>query len=177
MEPKPQSQGSPPPPLRRWRLEDIDSLCEHANDADIAKNLRDAFPHPYTRADAETWIAKTTSGDFPNSFAITVDDRAVGGIGLHPRFDIERCSAELGYWLGRPYWGRGLTTAAVRVVTAHAFEQLGLLRVFALPFEENVASVRVLEKAGYVREGLLRCAAIKAGRPRNMFMYAIVRNP
>ena len=172
----PAATPEPGPPLRRWRTDDVESIVELANDWDIARNLRDSFPHPYPRAAGESWIAKATGGEFPNTFAIAVDDRAVGGIGLHPRFDIERCSAELGYWLGKPFWGRGLTTAAVRAITRHAFENLGLLRVFALPFEENIASARVLEKAGYVREGLLRSAAIKEGRARNMFMYAAIRD-
>jgi len=159
-------------PLRRFRESDIDAIARLANEKEIASNLRDAFPHPYTRKDAESFVEKCTSGAFAQSFAITVDDEVVGGAGLHPRADIERCSAEIGYWLGKPYWGRGLATLAVRSLTLHALENLGLLRVFALPFEENIASARVLEKAGFVREGVLRNAAIKEGRPRNMLMYA-----
>lgn len=163
--------------MRRPRLQDAHDLVELANDWEIAKNLRDAFPHPYTLADAEGYLGRCESGVIPQSFAITIDDRLVGGCGLKLREDIERCSAEIGYWIGKPYWGRGLTTAAVRAVTAHAFENLGLLRVYALPFEENLASARVLEKAGYLREGLLRNAAIKKGRVRNMIMYASTRSP
>lgn len=167
--------ATPGPPIRPWRLDDAEAIATLANDWDIARNLRDAFPHPYTRADADAYLERVASGAIANSFAITVDDCAVGGVGLHPRVDIERCSAEIGYWLGKAYWGRGLATAAVRSLTAFAFEHLGLLRVFALPFEENRASARVLEKAGFVREGLLRSAAIKEGRPRNMLLYASVR--
>ncbi len=167
----------PGPPMRRWRPDDLDSLATLADDWEVAKNLRDAFPHPYTREHARAWIEKSTSGEIPQVFAIECDGAAVGGCGLRLHEDIERCSAEIGYWVGRPFWGRGLASAAVRAVTEHAFRHLGLLRVYALPFEENAASARVLEKAGYLREGLLRHAAIKAGRPRNMVMYAITRDP
>jgi len=167
----------PGPPMRRPRRSDAPALAALANDWEIAKNLRDAFPHPYTLADAEGYLARCESGEIPQSFTIAVDDRLVGGCGLKMQTDIERCSAEIGYWLGKPYWGRGLATAAVRAVTEYAFEHLGLLRVYALPFEENLASARVLEKAGYVREGVLRNAAIKSGRPKNMIMFAITRSP
>lgn len=167
----------PAPPVRHWRRTDVDSVAALANEWDIAKNLRDAFPHPYTRADAESWIAKATSGDVPQAFAIEVDGAAVGGIGFKMQTDIERCSAELGYWLGKPYWGRGLVTAAVRSMTKYAFEHLGLLRVYALPFTHNPASARVLEKAGFVKEGELRYAAIKAGQPVHMIMFAKTRDP
>jgi len=167
-------RACPEPPLRRWKIDDVDSLVELANEWDIARNLRDAFPHPYTRDAAEAFTARAASGEIGHLYAISVEGRAVGGCGLKPKEDIERCSAEIGYWLGKPYWGRGLATAAVRSLTQFAFEHLGLARVFALPFEENLASVRVLEKAGFIREGVLRNAAIKEGRVRNMFMYAAV---
>lgn len=169
--------GTPGPPMRRPRRSDARDLAELANDWAIAKNLRDAFPHPYTLADAEGYLERCESGAIPHSFAITVDDRLVGGCGLKLQQDIERCSAEIGYWVGTPYWGRGLATAAVGAVTEYAFEQLGLLRVYALPFAHNAASARVLEKAGFVREGVLRNAAIKAGRPVDMIMYAVTREP
>jgi len=173
----PTRDRTPGPPMRRWRVDDVESLTELANDWEVARNLRDAFPHPYTREHAKWWVAHAGSGEFTQVFAIECEGRAIGGCGLKLREDIERCSAEIGYWLGRPYWGRGLATAAVCAVTEHALTNLGLLRVYALPFEENAASCRVLEKAGYVREGVLRCAAIKEGRPRNMVMYARTRSP
>jgi RimJ/RimL family protein N-acetyltransferase len=109
------------------------------------------------------------------SFAIVVDEEAVGGIGFMPNQDIERVSAEIGYWLGEPLWGRGICTEAVRAVTQYAIEQHGLTRIYAVPFTHNVASCRVLEKAGYVREAHMRRSAIKDGVIRDQFLYAFVR--
>ena len=108
----------------------------------------------------------------PLSFAIDVGGEAVGGISLHPGEDVERYGAELGYWLGESMWGRGVTTTAVRLVTAYAFAERGLLRVFALPFTRNAASVRVLEKAGYIREGHLHGSAVKDGELLDQYLYA-----
>lgn len=161
--------------LRAWRKSDAPALVRHANDRDIWLNLRDQFPHPYRDTDAAAFIRWASSQEPVVNFAMIVNDEAAGGIGLKMGVDVERYSAEIGYWLGRAYWGRGIATAAVRAVTEYAFTTLGLLRVFALPFAENAASVRVLEKAGYIREGLLRASAVKAGQVRDAYVYASVR--
>ena len=161
--------------VRPWRESDAAAITPHANDRDVWLNLRDRFPHPYRTADAVEYIRSVASQRPLVSFVIVVGDDPAGGIGLRLGEDIERRSAEIGYWIGRAYWGRGITTAAVRAVTTYAFASLDLLRVFALPFTDNAASVRVLEKAGYVREGLLRSSAIKAGQVRDQYLYAVVR--
>jgi RimJ/RimL family protein N-acetyltransferase len=165
--------------IRPFAPEDAGALARHGNDRAIWRMLRDAFPHPYTLGDAERWLAmaaaRAESDGVPFAFAIDVHGEAVGGIALKPGTDIERMSAEVGYWLGRAYWGRGITTQALRAVTAHAFETLDLVRVFALPFTHNAASVRVLERAGYVREGVLRSSAIKDGVIVDQFVYAAIR--
>ena len=161
--------------LRLWRESDAGAITRHANDRDVWLNLRDRFPHPYRTADAVAYIRSVASQQPPVSFLIVVADDPAGGISLRLGEDIERPSAEIGYWIGSTYWGRGIMTAAVRAVTAYAFASLDLLRVFALPFTDNAASVRVLEKAGYVREGLLRSSAIKAGQVHDQYLYAVVR--
>ncbi len=161
--------------LRPWRASDAAPITRHANDRDVWLNLRDRFPHPYRAADAVAYIRSVAAQTPPTNFAIVVADEPVGGIGLRRGEDIERCAAEIGYWLGRTYWGRGIMTAAVRAATHYAFSSLDLLRVFALPFTGNAASVRVLEKAGYVQEGVLRSSAIKAGQVRDQYVYAAVR--
>ncbi len=159
--------------IRPWQVGDEDSLARHANDRGIWLNLRDRFPHPYTRADAEQWV-RLASGQQPvANFAIAVDGEAVGGIGLILRDDVERCSAEVGYWLGRTFWGRGLTTAALRGLTAHAFRTFSLTRIYALPFADNTVSIRVLEKAGFRFEGRLRRSAVKDGVVRDQVVYAV----
>lgn len=165
----------PGSPIRLWAPTDADSLVRHANDHDVWRHLRDRFPHPYTLQDAEAWLSLQPAVSPPLNFAISLDGEAVGGIGLIPGTDVERISAEVGYWLGRAARGRGLATRALRSITVYAFDSLGLRRVFATPFDFNASSIRVLERAGYTREGLLRDAAIKEGRVTNYLLYAITR--
>lgn len=162
--------------VREWQRTDVLSLVEHANNLNVAKNLRDRFPHPYTAKDAKEFVKHAVSNPDPTNLAIDVDGHAVGAIGYVPGRDVERYSAEMGYWLGEAFWGRGIATEAVQLVTDHAFVAQGFLRLFALPFADNVGSVRVLEKAGYTREGLLRSSSVKFGEPRDQFMYARI-NP
>ena len=108
----------------------------------------------------------------PTDFAIEVQE-AVGGIGVRLQNDVERTSAEIGYWLGEPFWNKGIMTAAVRAFTDYAFAQFSLTRVFAVSFAGNVASHRVLEKAGYVREGTLRRSVVKNGKVLDQVLFAI----
>jgi RimJ/RimL family protein N-acetyltransferase len=161
--------------LRPFRPADAASLARHADNRKIWLALRDLFPHPYTRADAEAYIARV-AGEVPvTRFAIDVAGEAVGSVSLRLGSDIERRSAEIGYWLGEAYWGRGIVSAAVAAVTDYAFRELDLLRVFAVPFVRNVASARVLERAGYQREGTLRRSAVKDGEVLDQHLYAAVR--
>jgi RimJ/RimL family protein N-acetyltransferase len=158
--------------VRPFVVADAASVASVANDRRIWLQLRDLFPHPYHLADAEAWISRVTSFDPPQALAIVVDERAVGGVGLELMTDVNRRSAEIGYWLGTAYWGRGIATDAVAVVTNWAFGALGLLRIFAQPFAANVASRRVLEKAGYALEGIMRRSAVKDGAVLDQCMYA-----
>ena len=161
--------------LRQFRAADAASLARHANDRQVWLNLRDLFPHPYAIADAERYIAQVVDEMPVTRFAIDIDGEAVGSVGLKLGSDIERRSAEIGYWLGQAYWGRGIVSAAVAAVTDYAFRELDLLRVFAVPFVRNPASARVLEKAGYQREGTMRCSAVKDGLIVDQYLYAAVR--
>lgn len=162
--------------LRPWRAGDADALVKYANNPNIARNLRDRFPHPYTLRDAKGFIQSCLSARPHVSFAIVVDGEAAGGIGISPGSDVERFSAEIGYWLGEPFWGRGITAEAVELMSVYAFDTCRLLRLFALPFAENRRSARVLEKAGYTREGILRSSAVKDGVVRDQALYALI-NP
>jgi RimJ/RimL family protein N-acetyltransferase len=161
--------------LRRWRKEDAESLVRHANNRNIWINLRDSFPHPYTSADANRWIGRTRDEQPILNFALEVDQAAVGAIGLHPKRDVYRRSAEIGYWLGEKYWGRGIVTEAIEALTGYAFTTLDLVRLSADVFEWNDGSMRALEKAGYEREAKLRRAAIKDGKIIDVFVYAKIR--
>lgn len=161
--------------LRYWRRGDEDSLVRHADNYQIWRNLRDRFPHPYTPQDAREWIDHTLAEDPPLNLAIAVKAEAVGGIGIIPGNDIHRRSAEIGYWLGEEFWGRGIATEAVKAASQWAFEHYDLCRLWAGVFEHNTTSARVLAKAGYKFEARLRCAVIKESRTLDELIYALVR--
>jgi RimJ/RimL family protein N-acetyltransferase len=158
--------------VRTLQVGDAESMAHHANDRRIWVQLRDRFPHPYTIADATAFIDLIGREDPCSAFAIVVDERCVGGIGLERQHDVHRLTAELGYWLGHEYWGRGIASEAIIAVTTWAFGALNLKRVFAQPYADNLASCRVLEKAGFTLEGTLKHSAIKEGVLRDQRMYA-----
>ncbi len=136
------------------------------------KNLRDRFPHPYTVSDAEAYIAHVAVRPTQTSFGIVVAGHAIGSISLMLGDDVARRSAEVGYWIGRAFWSQGIMTEALKSTTQYAFDQLALARVFAVPFATTAASARVLEKAGYVREGMMRRSAVKEGVVIDQLLYA-----
>jgi RimJ/RimL family protein N-acetyltransferase len=160
--------------VRSWRPGDLDSLVEQANNRRIWINLRDAFPHPYTREDGRAYLRCVRSASPETTFAIAVEGAAVGSIGFVLRTDVERVSAEIGYWVGEAFWGRGIATEALAAITRHAIDAHALTRVYALPFARNAASCRVLEKAGYVLEARLRRSAIKDGLVVDQLQYAFI---
>jgi RimJ/RimL family protein N-acetyltransferase len=162
--------------LRAWKPSDAASLARNANNPKVARQLRDRFPHPYTLADARQFIQSVAGAEPTMLFAMIVDGEAVGGIGFFPGSDVERFSAEIGYWLGEPYWGKGITVEAIRLVSAYAFDVCNILRLFALPFADNAQSIRALEKAGYTREGTLRSSSVKYGHIRDQAMFALVND-
>jgi ribosomal-protein-alanine N-acetyltransferase len=162
--------------VRSYRPEDAPHIARHGTNRKVWLNLRDRFPHPFTEADGAEYIGRVLRNADHTSFAIEADGAAIGGISLHIGTDIERLGAELGYWIGEDYWGRGIATAAIALVTAYGFSDVGLTRVFAVPFTKNIASWRALEKAGYTREGTLRKSAIKDGHMQDQYMYATVRD-
>jgi RimJ/RimL family protein N-acetyltransferase len=158
--------------LRAWRSEDAASLVRSANNTAVWRNLRDRFPHPYTARHAATWIRTSRRA---TQFAIDVGGEAVGGVGYLVGEDVYRRSAEVGFWLAEPFWGRGIMTEAVLAITRLAFERHDICRVYAEVFEWNVASMRVLEKAGYAREARLRRAVTKDGQTIDEMVYAILK--
>lgn len=161
--------------VRDWRPRDAAAIVLHADNRKVWRNLRDSFPHPYTLADARRWIRAARSAKPRTNFAIVVDGSAAGGIGLRLREDVHRKSAEIGFWIGEEHWGRGIATEAVRAVTDHAFGSFDLCRIEARVYEWNAASMRVLEKAGYAREGRLRRSVTKDGKTIDSLVYAITR--
>ena len=160
--------------VRSWRPADAESLARYANNRKIWINLRDAFPHPYTIHDAREFIRAIRSRTPETTFAIAVGDEPIGSIGFVLHRDVERVSAEIGYWLAEPFWGRGITAEALSAVTKFAIEQHGLTRIYAVPFAWNAPSCRVLEKAGYVLEARLRKSAVKDGKLTDQLQYAFI---
>ncbi|HOO52609.1 MAG TPA: GNAT family N-acetyltransferase [Methanothrix sp.] len=161
--------------IRDWRRDDAPSLARYANNRKIWLNLRDAFPHPYTQEDAAIYIARSLQKVQRTAFAIATETEAIGSIGLMPGQDVHRFTAELGYWLGEPFWGRGIMTEAVTALSEYALDELGFRRIFAEPYATNQASVRVLEKSGFIREGILRANVVKEDRTLDQFLYAKIK--
>src|SRR5262245_31488557 len=161
--------------IRSWRPSDADAIVRYANNYNIARHLRDRFPFPYTMRDARAFLANVMREQPETNFAIEFDQEAVGAIGYMLGTDMDRVSAVIGYWLAEPLWGKGVMTAALRAATDHGFKAYDLTRIFATPRADNPASIRVLEKAGYTREALLRRAAIKEGKIVDLLLYSVVR--
>ena len=164
--------------LRPWRRADRDALLLYADDRRVWRNLRDHFPHPYTGEDADEWLAHAADEPVPEgTWAVEVEGRAAGTVSLHRGRADERVAAEIGYWIGEPFWGRGIATAAVHGATEAALAEPELYRVFATVFAWNPASMRVLEKAGYLREGVLARGALKDGVLVDRVLFARTRDP
>ncbi len=158
--------------IRQFRDSDLASLVKYAHNPRVANQLRDLFPYPYTAADGKNWLAIAGNRNYGYNFAIGNEMMCIGGIGIHPQFDVHRYSAEIGYWLGEPFWSRGIMTLAVEKMTAFGFEQLKMARIFATVFAYNPSSMRVLEKCGYRREGVMRKYVFKNERFWDAVLYA-----
>lgn len=160
--------------VRSFRASDVAAITRHANNRKIWRNLRDRFPNPYLKSHAQAFIRMARHMEPETLFAIDVGGEAIGSIGFNMHADVERVSAEIGYWLGEEHWGRGIASEALPAVTRLAVERHQLTRIFALPFASNLASCRVLEKAGYVLEARLRRSAIKDGVIQDQCQYAFI---
>lgn len=161
--------------IRSYEDGDRDALVRYAGNRKIWINLRDRFPHPYTGAAADEWLERVGAQRPQSAFAIASPEELIGGIGVELGADVHRRSAEIGYWIAEPFWGRGIATLAVRAFTDYAFAAFDLVRIHAGVFEWNPASARALEKAGYVLEGRLRKSVVKDGKGIDELLYAIVR--
>lgn len=164
--------------LREWREEDISYIARNANNIKVWNNLRDYFPHPYTESDGLAFFEVVKGRPYQQEFVIVVGGEAVGNIGFYTQGDdVERFSAEIGYFLGEPYWGRGIMSEAVRLlVDDYIFIHTPIVRVFTAVFDFNAGSKRVLEKAGFRHVGVFRKAAYKNGRFVDEDIYEIVKD-
>lgn len=163
--------------IRTWEQTDAASLASALSNKKIQNNLRDGLPYPYTKKDALDYINLILSSN-PNdtfAYAIDVDGVAVGSIGAFRQENIHYRTAELGYYLAEEYWGKGIMTEAVRLLCEKVFAKTDIIRIFAEPFAYNVGSRRVLEKAGFQFEGIMKCNAVKNGQILDMALYGITR--
>lgn len=163
--------------LRAWKTEDAKSLAQAANNPNIARNLRNAFPNPYTLEDAIWFIndSITNAERKQINYAIVVDGQAVGGIGISVKDDVYEKSAELGYWLAEDFWRKGIMSRAVQMICKEVFGIFDIVRIFAEPFADNAGSRGVLEKAGFTYEGTMRNGVFKNGEIHSYCMYSILR--
>ena len=162
--------------IRKWLLSDAEDLTVAISNKKVQDNLRDGIPYPYTVQDGINFISAMLSADENDTFAfaITVDEKAIGSIGVYRQENIHRQTAELGYYIAEEYWGKGIMTEAVKYACEYVFGKSDILRIFAEPFAYNIASCRVLEKAGFQYEGTLRNNAVKNGKVIDMKMYSIL---
>ncbi len=161
--------------VRPWQPGDEHYLVKFANNENVVRNLRDSFPHPYTEKDARVWIRMNKDLQPALNMAIEVDGKAVGAVGIMLKEDIYRKNAEIGYWLAQEYWGKGVASLAVKEMVKYAFENYDVMRIYASTFEENHASQRVLNKAGFKKEAVFRKSIIKNGKFHNEVVMSLLK--
>jgi RimJ/RimL family protein N-acetyltransferase len=161
--------------LRPWTLEDLNSLVRNANNFNVARFMTDGFPHPYTNENGKAFLEFATKDTPINNFAIDIQGEAAGGIGIRLQSDIHKKNAEIGYWLGESFWGKGIITEAIKEIIEFGFENYDINRIFAKPFGTNPASQRVLEKSGFKLEGKFEKTLLKNGEYLDELIYAIKR--
>jgi len=163
--------------IRKWQLADAGDLARLLSNQNIQNNLRDGLPYPYTEKDGEAYISAMLSANEEETFAfaVAVDGKAVGSISVFRQENIHRQTGELGYYIAEEYWGKGIMNQAVEQICTYVFSNSDLLRIYAEPFAHNAASCRVLEKAGFVLEGILRQNAVKNGKVIDMKMYSLLK--
>ncbi len=160
--------------IRKWQLADAKDLATALSNKKVQDNLRDGLPYPYTEQDGEDYISLMLDADDNNTFAfaVTVGEKVIGSISAFRQDNIHRQSAELGYYIAEEYWGKGIMTEAVKQLCDYVFAHTDIIRIYAEPFSYNIASCRVLEKAGFICEGTLRSNAVKNGKVLDMKMYS-----
>lgn len=166
--------------LRPWQISDVKSLTQYANDFSVARNLRNVFPNPYTQEDAKNYIKYCMSleeSELPEEYirAIEINGEAVGSIGVMMKNDVYSKSGEIGYWLGKPFWGKGIMSEAAKQICKEVYDKYDIVRIFAEPFAYNIGSRRVLEHAGFKLEGILEKSVYKNGEYFDSCMYALIK--
>ena len=161
--------------IREFQNDDVESLVKQDNNAEVSKYMRDSFPYPYTKENAVEWInffKKSYSSLF---FAITDENELIGGIGAVPQTDVHRFSAEVGFWLGQSHWNKRIISKALPLFCNYLFTNFSFNRIFANVFEGNEASRKILEKTGFVLEGIQRKSVFKNNKFVNHYIYGLLK--
>lgn len=163
--------------IRPWRMTDAKALTIAINNRKVQDNLRDGIPYPYKIDDAKAYISSMRKAKKGSQYAwaITVDDVAVGSMGIFRKDNVHRFTGEIGYFIGEAWWGKGIGTKAVQDACAYVFERTDIIRIFGIPFAYNIGSCRILEKAGFVLEGTMRKNAVKNGEVLDTKLYALIK--
>jgi [ribosomal protein S5]-alanine N-acetyltransferase len=162
--------------LRPWSIDDASQLAEIANNKNIADNLRDLFPHPYSIRDARQWLRSILPVNSPpTNFAVIFDNSIVGNIGILTKQDVYRKNIEIGYFVGEKYWGQGIAVRAIKAITSYAFSNFDIVRVYAETYADNPRSRRALEKAGLRLEAILKNSIIKNGVIKDSCIYSVLK--
>ncbi len=162
--------------LRPITLDDAETIATLGNNKLIANNMRNVFPHPYTLDNAIGFVNNLPNLSPGRVFAIVADGVQVGCIGIFPKDDIYKMNAEVGYWVGEPFWGKGIATQALKLIIEYGFNTLAINRIYASVFAPNKASAKVLEKAGFVYEGTQRQSVYKNDEYLDELFYSLLRN-
>lgn len=162
--------------LRRFLYGDASALAKHGSNYKIARNLRDSFPHPYSIEHARAWIQYVKEHESKTRFAIAHNEEAIGEIGFVRQLDVHRFGAEIGYWISEDHWGQGIGSKALSLVSQYAFDEAGMVRLFADVAEHNVGSCRVLEKCGYQLEAVLRNHIYKEEQFFDQLVFGLIKS-
>ena len=162
--------------LRKWEPGDEQSLQKNANNKNISRFLFDRFPFPYTMDDAELWVSMKVHQYRITNFVIDIDGEVAGAIEFKQGDDVHKKNADLGYWLAEQFWGRGIMTEAVNLIIKYAFENFDLMRIQSAVNQNNPASMRVLEKAGFKKEGILKNAIFKDSEVMDEHVFGLCKD-
>lgn len=168
--------NSSPVTLRPWKISDLSNLVKYANNINIARNLTDMFPHPYRESDGIAFIERVSIEDPVHIFAIDQAGEAIGGMGIHPKEDIYRKNAELGYWLAEPFWGQGIISSLIPQMIEFAFATYDIERLYAGVFSSNIASQKVLEKNNFQLDATIKQGLYKLGELHDELIYSVRRS-
>ena len=161
--------------IRHFKMSDKSSISKQANNRKIWLNVRNAFPYPYTEENAGQWIGSILEEKTKTKFAIAVDGKAIGGIGVEMKEDVYSKTMELGYWIGESYWNKGIITEAIRVISDYIFDKFDVMRLEAHVYHWNIGSMRALEKAGFEKEAVLKNRVFKNGEYVDEYIFVSFR--